>query len=75
MSVAENTTFCKRIEYSWKFSPGVNGCFAEVNLDVQFNAATSAFLFDSFSEVIKEKIIDSFVQRLESSNTTKIAVE
>uniref|UniRef100_A0A6S8D481 Coenzyme Q-binding protein COQ10 START domain-containing protein n=1 Tax=Aplanochytrium stocchinoi TaxID=215587 RepID=A0A6S8D481_9STRA len=75
VSVAENTTFCKAIAYSWHFTPRINGCLAEVEMELDFHSPSTAILFDSFSNAIKKTIMEAFVQRLKDSKAPMLSTE
>ena len=66
-SFAQNTTFCKAIAYYWRFNPSVNGCLAEMEMNLDFHSPTTAVLFDAFSDSIKARIVDAFVERIKAS--------
>mmetsp|Transcript_10324 Transcript_10324/g.26217 ORF Transcript_10324/g.26217 Transcript_10324/m.26217 type:complete len:174 (-) Transcript_10324:448-969(-) len=72
VSIAQDTQHCKRIEFQWEIQPhgpAGDSSLVDMQLSVDFRSRTTAFLFDSFADPIKERIMEAFAQRVVSSST------
>lgn len=64
-SVATDTKLAKRIEYRWEFEErSPVRTLAKMELDVVFNSISSAFLFDVFSDAIKNRVMQAISDRV-----------